>query len=336
MSARRIAKASFPAALALAALFLAAPARAEDPAPAAPPAAPPAAAPTGVPTPLQKAEHAFLDGLVGSWDVVVKAHGTELKGTDRWSKVAGDTAWLHELSFGDGAFHGLGVLRLTPDGKGLTMWWFDSMGKGAVWTFQGTVTAEGFEVASDEGGMKATKGLAKAEGGLTYRMTVNGAEVVAGTWRKRATPAAAPEAPKECPLGKHPFVQAQLGDWTLETTSMGAPYTGTARFRLGVGGHYVLEDYALVGGDERHHGFGVSSISADGKTLRSWWFGNYFREPVALSGAVTEKGWLGKGEGPMGEMTVDVRKTETGMESVVSAAGGVEVMREKYARPKAK
>ena len=251
--------------LAAGAALVAAPARAEDP-------------PT--PKPLAKATNAFLDSLVGSWDATVQAHGGEWKGTDRWSKVAGETAWLHELSFakGDAAFHGLGVLRLEEDGKALRMWWFDSQGRGGVWSFRGTVGDDGFEVASDEGGMKATKGLRKAEGGLAYRMTVDGKEMGAGTWKKAEKPAAdAPIDPAKCPLAAHAFVKAQLGDWTISATSMGTTYAGSARYRLAVGGWCVASDSALAGGAEDHRGFGVSSLSADGKTLSSWWFSNYVR-----------------------------------------------------------
>jgi hypothetical protein len=310
--------------LAAGAALVAAPARAEDPAPAG-----------GVPKPLPKAEHAFLDSLVGSWDASVKAAGGEYRGTDRWTKVAGDTAWVHEMSLASekDAFHGLGVLRLAADGKSLSMWWYDSHGRGGVWKFRGTAGPEGFEVASDEGGMRATKGFSKAEGGLAYRMTVNGKEVGVGTWKKAAKDAApAPIDPEKCPLAKHPFVRAQLGDWKITATSMGTEYEGASRYRLAVGGHHVLHDYALAGGPEDHRGFGVSALSADGTTITAWWFSNYFPEPLALTGPVTDVSWKGTGKGFTGEFTIVVTAKDGAMESVMTQ-GGAEIMKETYRRP---
>lgn len=307
-------------ALAAGAALLASPVRAEDPA---------------GPQPLAKASNAFLDSLVGSWDASVKAMGTDLKGTDRWTKAVGDTAWAHELSFGTGkdAFHGLGVLRVGGDGKSLTMWWFDSMGEGKVWKFQGTVTADGFEVKSEEGGMKASKGLKKAEGGLAYRMTVGGDEVVAGSWKKAAKEVA-PAAidPEKCPLAKHPFVKAELGDWTITTDD--GEYEGKTSFRLGVGGSHVVQDYALdaKAGGESHRGFGVSSVAEDGKSMNAWWFGNHFVEPLVLTGSLTSTEWSAKGTMPgMGAFTLVVsHKDGNKMESATTM--GDAVMKEQYTR----
>jgi hypothetical protein len=307
-----------PAVLLATALLLP-PARAEEGA-----AAPPAA--------LAKVDVPFLDALVGDWNASVEAMGEKLKGTDRWTKVVDGTAWLHELQFGEGnmAFHGLGVLRPDADGKGVSMWWFDSMGPGNVWRFHGTVGPDGFEVASDEGGMKATKSLRKKGDAFEYVMTVNGEKVVTGAWAKAAGTVETP-APVSGPLVDLPLAKAQVGTWEVEGTMGGETHEGTTSFRGAVGGQAVVQTYE-VEGPVRLVGLGVSTLAEDGKTLKTLWWDNYFPAPLVLDGTISPTGWRARGKHSLhGEMEVLLTKTDDGLH-VVYSGGGKTLFEETYSR----
>ena len=87
------------------------------------------------------------------------------------------------------------------------------------------VQKDGFEVESEEGGTRATKGLKKDGDGLSYTMTVDGAAVVKGRWTRAEK---APEAPAPTgALAEHALVKSMLGAWTLRGRMGGMGWTGT-------------------------------------------------------------------------------------------------------------
>jgi hypothetical protein len=63
-----------------------------------------------------------------------------------------DTAVLDDLDgvSQGGPFQGHGVLKPSDDGKSLSGWWFFSALPGAK-TFRGTLTADGYDLRSDDG-----------------------------------------------------------------------------------------------------------------------------------------------------------------------------------------
>lgn len=290
--------------------------------------------PVAGPKPLTKIQSPLLDSLVGAWEFTGKAMGQEMKGVETWAKAVDGTAFVQELhvEMAGGTFDGLGVLRVADDGKTLSYWWFDSMGQGGVWKFTGTLLEDGFDLKSDEGGLKAEKRLRK-KGDVVEYSEKHGEMAAVSATAKKATKTVEIPVPKECPLATHAFFKAQLGDWKIAGTSMGQAYEGKSRFRLAVGGHYVVQEYELHGGPEHHHAIGVTSIGADGKTLRSWWFGNFFKiEPLASTGTVTDTVASAKGPHPMGmEVAVTFTREGDGFAAVYKA-GEMELLKETYTR----
>jgi hypothetical protein len=313
-----------PAALAAAAaglslLLLGAPARAGD-APVAP-------------KPLPQVKHAYLDSLLGTWDVAVKTPEGDLKGIDVWSKAVDGTAYVHELIFaGEKPFAGLGVVRPSEDGKRVTIWWFDSEGGGDMATFEGTLAEDGYVVETEAGGVKFGESLKKTEGGLKYVLKAVGEEAASGTWTKAAKDGTIPTEFKGSKLGEVPFVKAQLGEWTLTGAAGETKYEGKSRIRLAVGGYYLVDEFSLQAGAERHVALGVYSVSADGN-VQAWWFGNYHAPPMALKGKVAEKSWTLEGKHPGGAaMKVEVAQSEKGLTGTYTLAGAP-FMKTTYARP---
>jgi hypothetical protein len=315
----------FATALSLAALSLAAPVRAEEP---AKPAAPKA---------LPKVKDPFLDSLVGTWDVVVTGPMGDFKGTDVWWKGAADTAYVRAMTLAgkDGEFHGFGVARVGADGKAFTLWWFDSMGQGEMAVYKGSVGADRYEAESAWEGMKIAESLVRKDKTLVYAMSMNGESAATGTWT-RSEKAVTPTEAKTGKLAEHPFVKAAVGEWKVAGASGGQKHEGKSRMHVGVGGHYLLDDWSITVGGELHAAVGVYSLSPDGSKWRAWWFGNYGADPIALTGTLTDKGWTGEGPHPMGgTLKVVFSKTDAGLEGVYSI-GGAEVMKTSYAKPAAK
>ena len=128
--------------------------------------------------------------------------------------------------------------------------------------------------------------------------------------------------------GKEPaIVQAELGDWTVEGSVMGQPHAGEAWFRLGLGGAYVLGG---VRGERRTgrraRRSRVSAVAADGKTMRTWAFGNYLPDPLVLEGAFAEASWEGKGSTSMGDIRVELKKADAGLTSATWFGSGSDAM----------
>src|SRR5207249_2836246 len=108
---------------------------------------------------------------------------------------------------------------------------------------------------------------------------------------------------------------------------------GTASIRLGVGGAYSIMDYDAAVEGQHTTGLGVSSVSADGKSLKEWWFGNFYDAPLIVSGTFSGTGWKGKvAAGPMGPFDLSWTTTATGFEMKADFADGA--MTESYTRKK--
>ncbi|MCC7139589.1 MAG: hypothetical protein IT460_14290 [Planctomycetes bacterium] len=81
-----------------------------------------------VPTPgVGKVDAPLLAAMVGSWDVTSTGPAGPSRARATFRAAAGGTALLHEYeSSTQTAFAGVGVLRVSPDGRTVTAWWFDS------------------------------------------------------------------------------------------------------------------------------------------------------------------------------------------------------------------
>ena len=283
--------------------------------------------PAGHPKAQPKVVHPFLDGLVGSWDVTMKAGGAEMKGGVRYGKEVDGTALLEDLHVGEGAaaFYGLGVMRPSEDGKTLKSWWFDTQGKGGMWPFEGPLTETGYDLKGDMAGTAATVSLHKKGSGYEFTMKVADKVAATATYAKSAKER--PWSREAKATGKEPaIVQAELGDWTVEGSVMGQPHAGEAWFRLGLGGAYVLGGFEASGHGPTRASFTVSAVAADGKTMRTWAFGNYLPDPLVLEGAFAEGSWEGKGSTSMGDIRVELKKADAGLTSATWFGSGSDAM----------
>jgi hypothetical protein len=106
---------------------------------------------------------------------------------------------------------------------------------------------------------------------------------------------------------KHPFLDALVGTWNLETTG-GMAGKGTATFAKGLGGTALLETYELKTEGGMFHGHGVHKLSDDQKTVTVWWFDNYVAEPLKFSGPAKDTGTEMSGDSPQGRMRITYEK----------------------------
>ena len=121
----------------------------------------------GAPAP-KKIDQPFLASLLGTWNWTSRTPGgTEEKGTETFRLALLDTAVFDEIDgvAGGSPFQGHGVLELGADGATVSGWWFFSPRPGAL-AFHGTLTADGYEVKSDEGERMQ---LRRTDGGLEMK-----------------------------------------------------------------------------------------------------------------------------------------------------------------------
>lgn len=86
--------------------------------PAKPPAPPPGVA---------KVDQPLLAAMVGSWDVTSTGPAGPSRARVTFRTTAGGTALMQEYeSSTQAGFAGVGILRVSDDGRTLTAWWFDS------------------------------------------------------------------------------------------------------------------------------------------------------------------------------------------------------------------
>src|SRR5207244_11349007 len=87
---------------------------------------------------------------------------------------------------------------------------------------------------------------------------------------------------------KHRLVLATLGDYAVRAEfkrgGKALVSEGTASIRLGVGGAYSIMDYDAAVEGQHDVGLGVSSVSADGKSLKEGGFGNFYHATLLVSG----------------------------------------------------
>ena len=302
---------------------------ADDSKPAAPPASP--VAPEGgemqgPPQPRPAISDAYLKSLVGTWDLAIHTgQGPDLKGTSTTRLALDGTAVIEEMDDG-AAFAGMGVQYVAADGKGLNLWWFDSMGDGGVWAWKGTLVDGGYDLAGDapDGG-KATGTMRKKGDGHVYEMKMAGASAMTITYTKAAKPAAAaPIARDKGP--KSAMVDMCLGDWTvagmtvIDAVKMEIKHEGTSSFRLGVGGAYLIQDYEIKSDMEHSFALGVMSFGADGKSMRLWSFGNTMDVPLEVPGTVDGTTYKGKLEKTPfgGQFELSIAKKGEAIESAAS------------------
>jgi hypothetical protein len=106
------------------------------------------------PMPSQrKVDHPFVKHVLGSWAWSSKTpSGQPESGTETFRLGLLDTAVLDDLegvSRGQ-AFQGHGVWKVSDDGATVSAWWFFSV-EPTVKAFRGTLTADGYDVKSDDG-----------------------------------------------------------------------------------------------------------------------------------------------------------------------------------------
>jgi hypothetical protein len=145
----------------------------------------------GMPPMQKKITHPMLTGAVGEWNVTWTAteQGQTQTGTAT-SKVAlqaGDTLMVEDYSAADmmpGGFHGHGVTKVSPDGKTVTTWWFDSMGSEPIkLTGPLTDTTATIEGETPMGAMKIVH--TKVDGGCDFEGTLNGQPWLKQQYRKK-------------------------------------------------------------------------------------------------------------------------------------------------------
>jgi hypothetical protein len=86
----------------------------------------------GMPPPQKKIDQPFLTSEVGDWKVSWKMYSEqgEMAGTStsKFALAAGGTLLVEDYAAPEmmGGFHGHGVLKVSDDGKSVTIWWFDT------------------------------------------------------------------------------------------------------------------------------------------------------------------------------------------------------------------
>lgn len=252
------------------------------------------------PKPPPKIEHAFLDGLVGSWDTVAKGMGQEAKGMARFRKAVGGTALVYETQRGAAAtaFDGLGVLRLDDAAKVATMWWFDTRGMADVVVFRGPLTADGFDLDSEPGFSLHMK---KTEAGAELKLN-QGENVLSTTTFTKAAKGSEFDVSK---APKDELRSGMIGDWSLVgawkvTGSDGkvidAKYTGNSTFKWALRGAAMTHDYAIETPEGPATAFGVLRWPADGSKVSLWHFEDAKPAPLVVTGPVAGGVWNGSGD----------------------------------------
>ena len=130
-------------------------------------------------------QHALVKSLVGTWTTKGTSVIGAMAGTATHGLECGNTILLTRTSGKAGAiaFHGLGVLKFSADGKTATQWWFDS-GMDTALVMTGPVTADGYTIEGSNklGSSKTT--LTKKGDGFELKIWADGAEFMTETQTK--------------------------------------------------------------------------------------------------------------------------------------------------------
>jgi hypothetical protein len=127
-----------------------------------------------------------------------------------------------------------------------------------------------------------------------------------------------PAMPSEKKI-EHPLLKGVVGDWNVSWTATSQEGTqsgkATSTFRLAAGDTILVEDYSgpeMMGG---FYGHGVIKLSADGKTMTTWWFDSMGPEPLKLSGPVTDTTTTIEADAPqMGHIKIVWKKVDGGFD----------------------
>jgi hypothetical protein len=166
------------AALVAGAVAFAFSARAEDPAHG------------GMPPVQKKITNPLLTGVVGEWNVAYTMQDPSGpksgKATSKISLAVGDTVLIEHYD-GDlmGEFHGLGVVKVSDDGKTMTNWWFDTFSAEPI-KLSGPLTDAQSTIEGDCPGMGHMKIVwKKVDGGFDFDGTLDGHPWLSQQYRKK-------------------------------------------------------------------------------------------------------------------------------------------------------
>ena len=131
-------------------------------------------------------QHALVKSLVGTWTTKATSVLGAMSGTASHALECGNTIVLTRTTGkadSIGTFHGLGVLKLSADGKTATQWWFDSAMDTAL-VMTGPVTADGYTIEGSNklGSSKTT--LTRKGDGFELKIWADGAEFMTETQTK--------------------------------------------------------------------------------------------------------------------------------------------------------
>jgi hypothetical protein len=142
--------------------------------------------------------------------------------------------------------------------------------------------------------------------------------------------------PPSEPKIENPLLKGCVGEWKVTWSAEGPQGeetgTSTSKMSLAIGGTALVEDYSgpemMPGG---FFGHGVTKVSADGKTVTTWWFDSMMPEPMKLAGPLTDTTSTLEGTSPMGAMKITWTAVEGGFD-FVGTLDGQPWLRQEYRR----
>lgn len=141
----------------------------------------------GMPPPQAKiAGNPLVKGLIGSWTVAGKGMLGDHTGTSSYALACNDTVLVnHYVSkTASTEFYGMGVGKLSDDGKTATLWWFDSYMPGVL-TFTGPASDAGYELTVKDGEMAGAKAkLTKKGDAWQFVLSMGADEAVNETYTR--------------------------------------------------------------------------------------------------------------------------------------------------------
>jgi hypothetical protein len=141
----------------------------------------------GMPPPQAKiGTHPLVKGLTGTWNVAGKGLQGDHTGTSSYALACGDTVVVNHYASKTGSteFYGLGVGKLSDDGKSATLWWFDNYMPGVL-VFTGPATDAGYELTVKDGEMAGAKAKMTKKGeGWTFVLSSGADEFVNETYTR--------------------------------------------------------------------------------------------------------------------------------------------------------
>lgn len=140
----------------------------------------------GMPQAQKAVQQAFLESLVGTWNVESTGPFAG-KGKATFAKGVGDTAILedYEKTSAMGTYFAHGIYRVSDDGKTLTIWRFDNYGAEPL-KLSGPLKDTGYEVSGTSPGMGPMKLTCEKTGDtLTFTMSAGGMEMTSAYTRAK-------------------------------------------------------------------------------------------------------------------------------------------------------